>query len=326
MTEKIGSFLWLFLCVFGLSLILEKLWLPVLKKKRAEQPILEIGPSWHAVKAGTPTMGGAAFMLAVVIGFLICLPALLQRIGIDNVKVMAFVLLYAVFCGGIGFFDDYRKLRNKRNEGLTAPQKYFLQLVASAVFLVLICGFGGVGTDIFVPFLQKEIVLGSFYYPLALLFLTGMVNALNLTDGLDGLLASTVAVLGAFFLAYGDVKLAVTGALLLGVSIGFLPYNAHPAKVFMGDTGSLFLGALVAGGSLVAKAPLTALLAGGVYVTEAASVILQVGFFKLSGGKRLLRMAPLHHHFEKCGWGERMIVLLFTVAAAIFALLAYLGG
>lgn len=326
MTAESKSYLWIFLCVLALSLILERLWLSVLRKKRAEQPILEIGPSWHAVKAGTPTMGGAAFILAVVLSFLLGLPMLIRTIGSENVRLVAFVLIYAVSCGAIGFFDDYCKLRNKRNEGLTASQKYFLQLLASAVFLVLICGFGGVGNAILLPFSHKTLALEGFYYPLALLFLTGMVNALNLTDGLDGLLSFTVAALGVFFIAHGDVTLAVVGVLILGAALGFLPYNAHPAKMFMGDTGSLFLGALVAGGSLVAAAPITTLLAGGVYVAEAASVILQVGFFKLSGGKRLFRMAPLHHHFEKCGWGEWMIVLLFTVAAAIFALLAYLGG
>ncbi|MBE6594383.1 MAG: phospho-N-acetylmuramoyl-pentapeptide-transferase [Ruminococcaceae bacterium] len=325
MTAESTPYIWLFLGVFLMGLLLERLWLPILKKRRAGQPILEIGPSWHIAKAGTPTMGGVAFMLAAVLSFLLCLPVFLAARSSEEVRRLSFVLLFAVACGGIGFFDDYCKLRNKRNQGLTAWQKYFLQLVASAVFLALIRGYGGVSTAITLPFSGGEIALGGFYAPLALLFLTGMVNALNLTDGLDGLLAGTAAVMGIFFILYGGAVRGV-GVLILGAALSFLPYNAHPAKVFMGDTGSLFLGALVAGGGLISAAPMTTLLAGGIYVVEAASVILQVGFFKLSGGKRLLRMAPLHHHFEKCGWSERMIVLLFTVAATAFAVLAYLGG
>ncbi|MBR6727134.1 MAG: phospho-N-acetylmuramoyl-pentapeptide-transferase, partial [Clostridia bacterium] len=305
-------------------------WLiPALRRRRAGQPILEIGPSWHLSKAGTPTMGGLAFIaaiLSVAIGWSLYL---LFGEAEEDPRGLGLVLLYALLCALIGFADDFCKLAKRKNQGLTAPQKYLLQLLASALFLFLAVVIFGVDTAIKVPFSHTVWQLNGFYYPLALLYLTGMVNALNLTDGVDGLLSSTTAVIALFFLAWGydsnEMTVVATGALLLGGALGFFCFNRHPAKVFMGDTGSLFLGGAVSAVGILTEHPLLILLAGGVFVIEALSVILQVIFFKLSHGKRLFRMAPLHHHFEKCGLGEWQVVCIFVLFSLVLAVAAYLG-
>ena len=208
-------------------------------------------------------------------------------------------------------------------------QKYLLQLLASGLFLFWAQTLLGVDTTLALPFSDTVVDLGIFYYPLALVFLTGIVNALNLTDGVDGLLSSTVAVAAAFLLLWGtalaNLSVSLLGSLLLGGMVGFLCFNAHPAKVFMGDTGSLFLGACLAGVGIVTGEMALILLLSGIYVIEAASVILQVVWFKLSGGKRLFQMAPLHHHFEKRGWSEWRVVGVFSLGALAFAALAFLG-
>lgn len=325
-----GEWVFLFLAACVLTTVFEGILLPVLRRRRAGQPILEIGPAWHMKKSGTPTMGGLAFVTAVAATLLFygIYLFILDRQG--ELRKPALLLLYAVCGGAIGFFDDLKKLRKKENKGLSAPQKYLLQLVISAVFLFFAVRLGFVGNTLFLPFARRTVEIGFFFYPLALLFLTGMMNALNLTDGLDGLLSSTVAVFAGFSVLYGlatgDTLFLLSGVLLLGASIGFLLYNAHPAKVFMGDTGSLFFGAFLAGLGILSARPLTVLTAGGVYAAEAFSVILQVIFFKCTGGKRLFLMAPLHHHFEKRGWSENRVVLLFSAAAALLATVAFFGG
>lgn len=314
-----------FFFTVGLSCLL----IPALRRRHAGQPILEIGPSWHLSKKGTPTLGGLAFIAAILIASLLYLLLPPLRGESREVRALALMLVYALCCGSIGFFDDYRKLLKKQNQGLSALEKYFLQLLASALFLFLARLVLGVETSIALPFSEQRLELGLFYYPLALLFLTGLVNALNLTDGVDGLLSSTLAVTAAFFLLWGfreQVAItSLTGALLIGATLGFLCFNAHPAKVFMGDTGSLFFGGAVAALGIVTGEALTVLLACGVYVIEAASVMLQVGYFKVSGGKRLLLMAPLHHHFEKKGWSENAVVALFSALAALFGFIAFWG-
>lgn len=319
----------LLLCItFSLTVGAEALLVPWLKKRRAGQPILEIGPAWHLSKAGTPTLGGIGFIAAIAI--CTCFLAYLSvRSGTDVWKRSVLLVSFAVSCGAIGFFDDWCKLKRRENKGLSAWQKYLLQLIVSAAFLLLAVRLFGVEPVVSLPFTKKRLALGVFYYPLALLYLTGLINALNLTDGVDGLLSSTTAVFALFVLACGladaNGEAAVTGALLLGATLGFLCFNFHPAKVFMGDTGSLFLGGMVAGYGILSPSPLAVLLGCGVFVVEAASVIAQVVYFKCTRGKRLLRMAPLHHHFEKCGWQEVRVVLVFSLVGFFLATLAFFG-
>ena len=325
-----GEWVFLFLSACILTVVFEGLLLPVLRRRHAGQPILEIGPAWHMSKSGTPTMGGLAFIAAVAAALFLYAIWLFTQGRQSELQKPALLLLYAIGGGAIGFFDDFKKLAKKENKGLSAPQKYLLQLLLSGVFLFFAVRLGFADTMLYLPFAKRTVTLGFFYYPLVLLFLTGMMNALNLTDGLDGLLASTVAVFAGFSVLYalarGNGLFLTAGVLLLGASIGFLFYNAHPAKVFMGDTGSLFFGAFVAGLGILSARELTVLTAGGVYLIEAASVILQVVFFKCTGGRRLFLMAPLHHHFEKRGLSENKVVALFAAAAVLFAVLAFFGG
>ncbi|MBQ8341562.1 MAG: phospho-N-acetylmuramoyl-pentapeptide-transferase [Clostridia bacterium] len=319
----------LFTISFLLTVVFSRLLIPVLRRRHAGQPILEIGPSWHLSKAGTPTLGGLAFIGGILGAFLLLLLFYLPRESAGPLRRLGAVLLYAVLCALIGLVDDGCKLFKHKNQGLTAPQKYFLQLLAAAIFLFVAVGFLGIDTTIKVPFFDTVWRLNHFYYPLALLYLTGLTNALNLTDGVDGLLSVTVAVISVFFLAWGYVDgqdgVMMVGALLLGGSLGFLCFNAHPAKVFMGDTGSLFLGGAVSAVGILTAHPLLVLLAGGVFLVETVSVILQVVWFKLSHGKRLFRMAPLHHHLEKGGWSEWQVVSVLGLGGVVCAALAFLG-
>ena len=326
--EMLGAAALLFVCVFLLTVAIEARLVPYLRRRRAGQPILEIGPAWHMSKAGTPTLGGLGFILAITLIFAVFLTWSLAQ-GRDEWKRLSVILAFAISCGLIGFLDDRRKLLRKQNEGLTAAQKYFLQLLAAGAFLFACEVLFAPSHSIRLPFSGLALELGWFYYPFALLYLTGLVNALNLTDGVDGLLSCVTGVLSAFLIVFGvrllQGEALLLGALLLGAVLGFLCFNAHPAKVFMGDTGSLFLGAAVAGYGLLSGSALTLLLASFVFVVEALSVALQVVYFKLTGGKRLFRMAPLHHHFEKLGWSENRVVAVFSLAGALFGVLAYLG-
>ena len=319
----------IFTACFLLTVLGVGLLLPTLRRLKVGQHILEIGPSWHSAKAGTPTMGGLGFILSVLLSMAgVWIYAILWGKEAPP-KGALLVVLYALCCGATGFFDDWCKVKRKENQGLSAPQKYFLLLLFSALFLLAARAYLGVETAVAFPF-WGTLELGFFYYPLALLFLTGMVNALNLTDGVDGLLGSTGAVMGAYFLLFGVAGKNGTywlcGLFLLGACLGFLLFNAHPAKIFMGDTGSLFLGGLVAGAGLVGGRAPEVLVAGGVFVLEAASVALQVVYFKCTHGKRLFKMAPLHHHFEKSGMGENAVVALFSLLGVCFAALALWGG
>ena len=317
----------LFAISFLLTVLFSHRLIPMLRRKKAGQPILEIGPSWHLSKAGTPTLGGLAFIGGIGGALFLCSLYFLWMGEGRRLRAVALILCYALLCGAIGFFDDYQKLLKRKNQGLTAAQKYLLQLIASALFLLAARVLLDVDTAIRLPFADTVLELGWFYYPLALIYLTGLVNALNLTDGVDGLLSTTVAVVAGFFLLWGysesEESVMLMGALLLGATLGFLCFNAHPAKVFMGDTGSLFFGGAVSAVGIVTEHPLLVLIACGVFVIEAASVILQVLYFKLSDGKRLFRMAPLHHHFELGGMHETKVVAMYmSITGAICA--AYL--
>lgn len=325
MTEQGIFILLLSLLSFLLTAVAGRVLLPLLRRCNAAQPILEIGPAWHLSKKGTPTLGGVFFILGI--GVTLPLGALWVR-G-ETASSLLLLAGFALLSGAIGLLDDIRKLTKRENKGLSAPQKYFLQLLVAALFLLLARMRGIIDTAVYLPFRDAPLSLGVLYYPLALLYLTGLENALNLTDGLDGLLGTTAAVMGVFFLLGGLLAglplLVLTGGALIGAMLGFLLFNHHPAKVFMGDTGSLFLGALTAGAGLLVKRPAATLLAGGVFVLEAASVILQVGYFKLTRGKRLFPMAPYHHTLEKRGLTENSVVAVFGLAALAFGAIALWG-
>lgn len=326
------------LSVFALTAVLLRLIIPVLKSHKLGQPIKDIGPRWHKSKEGTPVMGGIGFIMATLIVLLIISIVSLIRGTIAELVPLALGLGLAVANGMIGFFDDYCKLLKKQNEGLKAYQKYLLQLVVAAVYLLFMSITGNLSTELFIPFLKKTIVLDGYlkiaYYAIALLLITGIVNSVNLTDGIDGLAASVTAVVGGFFsvLAFyisrsnhvAGRSLSLLSSSVIGGTLGFLVYNWNPARVFMGDTGSLYLGGAVVGAAFMLNRPLVILVAGFVYVFEAISVILQVGVFKLSGRKkRLFKMAPFHHHLEKCGWKEVTIVCVFTLLTVGFCVAAW---
>ena len=319
---------------FALTAAISHKLIPVLKSKKMGQKILEIGPRWHKSKEGTPTMGGIAFIAAtVIVAALACIASALWG-DIGSVLPFVYVLLYGVLNGLIGVIDDSAKLRKKQNEGLTARQKYLLQLVAAALFLILMSVTGIVHTTLYIPFVGVTWDLGFFYYVIALLLLTGMVNSINLTDGIDGLASGVTLVVGIFFAAAAFFAsqaasvapaLSLIGATLIGGTLGFLVYNFYPARVFMGDTGSLYLGGMVVGASFLLGNPMIVVVCGIVYICETASVMLQVTYFKLTHGKRLFRMAPIHHHFEQCGWSEVKIVSVFTAVTALACLVAWFG-
>ena len=309
-------------------LILRKL-IPVLKSRKIGQKIYDIGPRWHKGKEGTPIMGGLGFIIATVIGIAVISGVYIYYGRAIELLGVWMTLALALLNGLIGFFDDYTKLIKKQNQGFLAWQKLLLQLLVSAAYLWAMSACGFIDTALEIPYLDIELELGIFYYFFAILFISGMVNSVNLTDGIDGLCSSVSAVVGAFFAVVAFIwlipELAIFPATIIGGTIGFLMYNFYPAKIFMGDTGSLYLGGAVVGMAFLINEPLIIMVAGIIYLVEVASVILQVGYFKITHGKRIFKMAPIHHHFEKCGWSEVKIVGVFTLITAIACVLAYLG-
>ena len=299
-----------------------------LKALKAGQEIREEGPKWHEKKAGTPTMGGIMFIIGSGLAVLVLT---IVRGVLDSVAlVQLYVFLLALCFGSIGFLDDYRKVRRHQNEGLTARQKFLLQLVAALVFLLLMYWGRHLKSAIYIPFANMSVPVPlPLYLFFAAFVVVGTVNAVNLTDGIDGLAASVTLVVMVFFavvsLMWNIGGLPLFPAAMVGALAGFLVYNHHPAKVFMGDTGSLFLGGAVAGLAFATDMPVILIPIGIIYVCETLSVILQVGYFKLTHGKRLFKMSPLHHHFELCGWSEKKLVLVFSAVTAIGCLVAFIG-
>ena len=305
-----------------LTVIIERLIIPVLSGK-ASQPIYEGGPSWHLSKSGTPTMGGAAFILASLLTLGVASVFLTAENRAAAISVLI-SLIYAVANSLVGIVDDLTKIRRRDNAGLTPMQKIFLQFILAILFLMARVHYLGDSTSLVFSF--GKIDLGFLYYPFAVLMLLGIVNCANLTDGIDGLAASVAFVIGIVLFFVGVLSspdTALLSSALIGASLGFLFFNLHPAKVFMGDTGSLFLGALAVSCSFALKNPLIMVLIGGVYVIEGVSVILQVLCFKISG-KRILKMAPLHHHFEKCGYGETKICVLAIILTLLLSVPAFM--
>ncbi|MDY3617543.1 phospho-N-acetylmuramoyl-pentapeptide-transferase [Agathobaculum sp.] len=297
-----------------------------LRKMKFGQKILEIGPKWHMNKQNIPTMGGFMF----IIGIAVAVAAGNLLTGGAQVSSLAILGLAAAY-GAVGLVDDYAKIKKRENAGLTARQKLVLQILVAAAFIVILFLESDGLPKIWVPF--TEIAIGlpwPVYIIFAAFVIVGADNAVNLTDGIDGLAAGVTLPVAVFFTAVGilrgDLGVTIFAAALAGGLAGFLIYNFNPAKVFMGDTGSLFLGGAVAGLAFACDMPLILLLVGLVYIVETLSVILQVTYFKLSGGKRLFKMAPIHHHFEMCGWGEKKIVLIFSGVTILLCLLAYFGA
>ena len=326
---------------FLITLFSGKIVIPFLHKLKYGQTILEVGPSWHKNKQGTPTMGGIMFIVGIVISTVICVPAYYKISEISGVnatetplmivKIFAGLAL-AVAYGVVGLMDDYVKVSKKQNKGLTPKQKLILQFgIVGCYFLVIHAvnkSFGGpVLTTVKIPFMGS-VDLGIFYWLIFAIIVVGIVNAANLTDGIDGLCTSVTFFAALFAMVILNVLgmsgLSIEAAALAGGCLGFLFWNFHPAKVFMGDTGSLFLGGMVCALFMGANLYIPLIVLSFVYIAEMFSVIIQVLYFKFTHGKRLFKMSPLHHHFEMCGWDEVKICAVFSTATVILGILSTL--
>ncbi len=304
--------------------------IPFLHKLHFGQTIRDEGPRWHKKKQGTPTMGGLMFITGMVLAILICVPLYYAAESSETLLMRAKIfggLVMAAAYGAIGFFDDYIKVVKKRNLGLTAPQKLILQFVAAAAYFGTLF-LAGEDTVTVIPF-AGSVDLGPAYWVLAVLALVGMVNAVNFTDGIDGLNGSVTFFFGLFGVILAGMLrmqgLGIVAAALAGGCLGFLLWNFNPAKVFMGDTGSLFLGGMVCALAFGMDLPVLLLPMGIVYLCEIGSVVLQVLYFKATHGKRLFKMSPIHHHFELCGWSESKICLVFSLVTAVGGVLSVLA-
>ncbi|MBQ3503749.1 MAG: phospho-N-acetylmuramoyl-pentapeptide-transferase [Oscillospiraceae bacterium] len=307
----------------ALSGVFGQLLIPMLRALKAGQSIREVGPTWHNYKAGTPMMGGLMFIFASI-------AVLLGNLFVMEEYAVFYVLILGLCFGFIGFLDDFTKMKYKRNLGLTSLQKAMLQMAVSALFLYAMFKSGSMNTHLYIPFFNVSYDVHPLVYIFfAMFIMVGCDNAVNITDGVDGLSTSVTIPVLVFFTAaavsLGQYDLALLPASLVGGLIAYLFYNWHPAKVFMGDTGSLFLGGIVCGLAFALDMPLILIFVGFIYICETLSVILQVGYFKLTHGKRLFKMAPIHHHFEMCGWKEEKIVLSFAAVSALMCLVGWFG-
>jgi len=322
-----------FAAAFLVAALIGLFMVPFLRRIKAGQAIREDGPTWHMKKAGTPTMGGLMFIVAVAAACLII--GYKPMLAGDYLHI--YILLFALIFGAVGFLDDYEKLRKKQNLGLKAKQKFLLQLVVAIAFIFLLRYLGHLKPELYIPFWNVSIpVPDPLYIVFAAFIMVGTVNAVNITDGVDGLAAGTTipvcvayaaiaAVWGSKYLSIGIFASALAGGLL-----GFLLYNFNPAKIFMGDTGSLFLGGAVCAMAFAMDMPLILVLLGIIYIAETMSDIIQIVYFKATHGKRIFKMAPLHHHLELGGWtgkkwSEKELFTLFFIVSTVFAVLSFLG-
>ena len=308
---------------YVLTLILGRVLLPVLRALKAGQSIRDVGPTWHNYKSGTPMMGGLFFILSAVI-CLVC------NIGFMKDYSVFYTLLLTLCFGAVGFMDDFFKMKKKQNMGLSSLQKALLQMAVSALYLYIMYRQGAMNCDLYIPFVNVTIPVHPIVYIFFAMFvMVGCDTAVNLNDGVDGLCASVTLPVMVFFAAVaflsGKVELALLPAALVGGLLAYLVYNFHPAQVFMGDTGSLFLGGVVCALAFALDMPLILILVGFVYIVETLSVLLQAGYFKLTHGKRIFKMAPIHHHYEMCGWSEEKIVFVFAGVSALMCLIAWFG-
>lgn len=309
-----------FIAAFVINLILMPIIIPMLKALKFGQTIREIGPSWHSKKGGTPTMGGVGFLFVTVIISLVMCKSPHVKMGI----------VFAALYGIIGFIDDFIKVVLKRNMGLNEIQKLVLQIVVTVTFLVISINKEYIDTYIWIPFANITFDFSWFYVIFISVFMIGFTNAVNLTDGLDGLAATVTSIVCLFFVFAASViampgeynkEVAIFASALLGSLIAFLAFNKYPARVFMGDTGSLFLGGAVSIFAILLKIELILVVVGIIYVIEAFSVILQVAWYKKTK-KRIFKMAPIHHHFEMSGYKETKIVMMFSAVTAVFCIIS----
>ncbi len=326
------SFVFLFLLSFFLTFVLTvtgtRGMLPILRKHHIGQHILEIGPAWHRTKDGTPTMGGLAFIFASILSLLVTGYLLTSSLPILFWRPLLFSFLFALANAAVGIADDLTKFRKNQNEGLTPAQKLILQTTFAIAYISLLRIYGYIDTSIYIPYFGTVLELGYLYYPITVLIAVGMVNFVNLSDGIDGLASTTSLILAATFsicaALLAESSAMLFSAAMMGACLGFLLFNRHPAKLFMGDTGSLFLGGMAVGCAFLIDAPLILPIAGAFFLLEGISVVLQVGWFKLTH-RRLFRMAPIHHHLEKGGWSENKIVLFSALLCLLFGAIAILG-
>ena len=290
------------IAAFVVSFVLMRMLIPALRALKAGQSIREIGPNWHKDKEGTPTMGGIGFITAAILCVLVAGWPYMMQGHFEHLYALAFAMVFGI----IGFIDDFMKVKFKRNLGLTAWQKLILQLAAAAAYLALLRYNGNLQSALYIPFWNVTVPVNWIVYLIFAMFvIVGGTNAVNLTDGVDGLASGVTVPVMVFFtvvaVMWKQDVVALVPAAMIGALMGFLCYNFHPAKVFMGDTGSLFLGGLICGLAFALDMPLVLLLIGIVYICETLSVIMQVSYFKLTHGKRIFKMTPIHHHFEMSG-------------------------
>lgn len=308
-----------FLMALIFSLVLGPIFIPILHKLKFGQNIRKEGPKSHQKKAGTPTMGGLIFFISVAATILI--------LG-KNFAAQEMIILYSFLAFGfIGLLDDMLKIIHKQNEGLKAGQKMILLLLFSVALAWY--GYKNVGTDILIPFVKNfSLDLKILYIPFIVIYYAAVTNAVNLTDGIDGLATSVTIIVLTFFTIVGyktgNMPVAIFAITLAGALLGFLRYNAFPAKIFMGDTGSLALGGAIGTLALMMKMELLVIIVGGMYVIETLSVIIQVTSFKLTG-KRVFKMSPIHHHFEQCGWSEVKIVTVFSCITTVLCIIGFMA-
>lgn len=319
---------------FGITAALGIKVIPWLHQLKYGQTIKEIGPTWHEKKQGTPTMGGIMFMVGIVGALAVCLPLYyyLQQKGVIAsyyetqgywIRIIAGILMALLF-GAVGFLDDYIKVIKKQNDGLTPGQKMIFMILISGGYLATLAMIGDASVTS-IPFLG-DVNVGFLFYPISMFMIVGFVNAVNLTDGIDGLCSSVTFFAAIIFIMIAGMRsmfgMSVFSAAVAGGCLGFLVWNFFPAKVFMGDTGSLFLGGLFCAMAYGVNMPVLVPLVGIIYLCEAGSVMLQVSYFKATHGKRIFKMSPIHHHFEMCGWSEVKIVWSFSLVTLIAGVIA----
>ena len=305
---------------FLIVVILGPIFIPMLARFKFGQTVRDEGPQSHLAKNGTPTMGGVMMIVAILITGL-------TRAKISQGLIVGLICI--VGFGFVGFLDDFIKIKMKRSLGLKAYQKIILQFALALYIAYYQYSASPSATQLVIPFTNHIINLGIWYIPFMMIFIIGTVNAVNLTDGLDGLASGVTLIVSCFFILFAvsisNSDVAILAAATVGACLGFLGFNAYPAKVFMGDTGSMALGGAVVAFATLTNSPLLIVIVGFIYLAEALSVMIQVTYFKLTNGKRIFKMAPLHHHFEQCGWPETRVVFIFWIATVVLCWIGVLA-